>query len=103
MKRALERDDGSYQPGPTLQVGSVHFNAMYDGATIDANEEAWRSEYSKNPPDKVLTFSRVCGSNGVCSSEMVENREVYDLFPSEAVSCAREFLQRADSKGMHVL
>lgn len=85
MKRALERDDGSYQPGPTLQVGSVHFNAMYDGATIDANEEAWRSEYSKNPPDKVLTFSRVCGSNGVCSSEMVENREVYDLFPSEPV------------------
>lgn len=80
------RGDGYYQPGPTLQIGSVHFNAMYDGDTIEANEEAWRTEYSDTPPDDVLSFSRITsGGGGGHAHGMVPNRELYDLLPFEPV------------------
>lgn len=93
-KRALRSDngggsgDGTYQPGPTLQVGSVHFNAMYDGETIEANEEVWRTNYSRISPLEVLTFAKIEGVGGggtVGLHSMVQNREVYDLFPNEPV------------------
>jgi len=93
-KRALQSDngdksgDGTYQPGPTLQVGSVHFNAMYDGETIEANEEVWRTSYSRISPAEVLTFAKIegVGADGnVGIHNMVPNREVYDLYPNEPV------------------
>ena len=88
-KRLMHSRDGpggAYQPGPTLKVGSVHFNAIYDGDTIKVNEDLWHSKHSLSPPDKVLTFSRVDSatySGG--SSGMVLHREAYDILPNEPV------------------
>ena len=98
-KRGLDKGgDGSYHPNPTLQVGSVHFNAMYDGQVIEANEEAWRTQHSKMSPDAVLTFSRTAGG-GAHSDSMVSNREVYDLLQNEPVIvCAGSSLKSRQLK-----
>ena len=92
-KRAMHVDsggasgDGSYQPGPTLQVGSIHFNAMYDGGAIEANEEAWSTNCSQISPEHMLTFAKIEDESGGAAGlhGMVSNREVYDLLPSEPV------------------